>query len=504
MVKLMGDSLTGTAANFFSMNQPSIYVKGLILVVIPLVSQVLFLGTLVKIRLDQADAQKWAFHATRVLAEADALSALFAETHSALRGYLITEDPDLSQQYENYRARAGDQRRVLGELVADNPDQVERARVIAARAATLYAWFDALHKLIAAGKRDEAVHESKTSRGQELIDDVRGAIKDFLNAEERVSSERQERLERQAAVQDAVLFGGGALAVLSTVLLSYVFARGIAVRVKTLGENVRRVAAGKELLAPVGGNDELGQLDRVFRDMAQALAHKNQENEMFVYSVSHDLRSPLVNLQGFSQELAASCHDLRALVTEAELPDATRRRAQCLLDRNMKDAVRFIQTAVTRLSAIIDALLRLSRVGRVEYRWQMVDVQAAVQRSVEALRATLAQRRAEVVIGELPPVWGDATAVEQVFANVIGNAANYLDSQRPGRIEIGVLDGAAPGQSPECWTFFVRDNGLGIPEAHQPKVFIAFQRLHPEAAQGEGIGLALVRRVLERHGGRIW
>ncbi len=170
----------------------------------------------------------------------------------------------------------------------------------------------------------------------------------------------------------------------------------------------------------------------------------------------------------------------------------------------MSDAVRFIQTAVTRLSGIIDALLRLSRVGRVEYRWQMVDVQAAVRRCVEALRATLAQRCAEVVIGELPPIWGDPTAVEQVFANVIGNAVNYLDPQRPGRIEIGVLDGGEPGRSPECRTFFVRDNGLGIPEAHQPKVFIAFQRLHPEAAKGEGIGLALVRRVLERHGGHIW
>ncbi len=304
------------------MNQPSIYVKGLILVVIPLVSQVLFLGTLVKIRLDQAETQKWAMHATHVLAETDALSALFAETYSALRGYLITEDPDLSRQYESFRSRAAEQRRALADLVADNPDQIERARVIADRAATLYTWFDTLHGLIVAGKHDEAVHEAKTSRGQELSDDVRAAIKDFLDAEERLSSERQERLRHQAMVQDAVLFGGGALAVLSTVLLGYVFARSVAVRVKTLAENVRRVAAGKELLAPVGGNDELGQLDQVFRDMAQALEHKNQENEMFVYSVSHDLRSPLVNLQGFSQELAASCHDLRALVTEAELPDA--------------------------------------------------------------------------------------------------------------------------------------------------------------------------------------
>ena len=99
-------------------------------------------------------------------------------------------------------------------------------------------------------------------------------------------------------------------------------------------------------------------------------------------------------------------------------------------------------------------------------------------------------------------VWGDPTALEQVFANLIGNAVNYLDPPREGRIEIGTTP-APPGVH-SLRIFYVRDNGLGIPAVALPRLFNAFQRLHGNVAAGEGIGLALVRRVVERHGGRVW
>ena len=114
---------------------------------------------------------------------------------------------------------------------------------------------------------------------------------------------------------------------------------------------------------------------------------------------------------------------------------------------------------------------------------------------------SIEQRGATVQAQVLLPVHGDATAVEQIFGNLIGNAVNYLDATRPGFIEIGMLNGGRPDES-GLRTFYVRDNGLGIPEAHINKVFVAFQRLHGDVAKGEGIGLALVRRIIERHGGR--
>jgi PAS domain S-box-containing protein len=258
-------------------------------------------------------------------------------------------------------------------------------------------------------------------------------------------------------------------------------------------------------------NDELEQRVRErTAELAKAnreLTLKNQENETFVYSVSHDLRSPLVNLQGFSKELGLVGQDLRALLSDSALPPTVRERGLALLDGDMAEAIRFIQTAVRRLSGIIDALLRLSPAGRVVYQWRPVDVAGILARVVEAMRGTIADRKAEVVVHELPPAWGDPTAVEQVFANLIGNALNYLDCQRPGCIEVGSLDAQAsgdPGPRAAMRTYYVKDNGLGVPAPYRAKIFQAFQRVHPEAAPGEGIGLAIVQRLVERHGGQVW
>jgi PAS domain S-box-containing protein len=238
------------------------------------------------------------------------------------------------------------------------------------------------------------------------------------------------------------------------------------------------------------------------------LAEKNQENEMFVYSVSHDLRSPLVNLQGFSTELGLVREELRQLLAQHDLPDSLRSRALSSLD-GMSESTQFIQTAVTRLSGIIDALLRLSRAGRVEYQWQKVELNPVITRIIDAMKVTIAERGVTLTVEELPAVWGDATAMERVFANLIGNALNYLDPGRPGLIEIGAEPGGpkpgGPGEGSEhSRTVFVKDNGLGIPEAHQNKIFQAFQRCHAEAAAGEGMGLTIVQRIVERHRGKVW
>jgi PAS domain S-box-containing protein len=229
------------------------------------------------------------------------------------------------------------------------------------------------------------------------------------------------------------------------------------------------------------------------------LAQKNEENETFVYSVSHDLRSPLVNLEGFSEELAVSLRDLDRLLADDRIPSDVRARVADVAGGGMAESVGFIRTAVTRLSRIIDALLRLSRAGRVEYQPQAVDVAGVVRRVVDALHGTATERKAEVAVGDLPPAWGDPTAVEQVFANLVGNALNYLDPARPGRVEVGAAADAGDGRR----TYLVRDNGVGIPAAHLPKLFQAFQRLHPDKAPGEGMGLAIVRRILERLGGAV-
>ena len=235
------------------------------------------------------------------------------------------------------------------------------------------------------------------------------------------------------------------------------------------------------------------------------LEQKNQENEMFVYSASHDLRSPLVNLQAFSQELSLVLESIRQLIAGSDWPAERTEQGLTLIDVDMQRGIRFIQTAVTRLDAIIDALLRLSRAGRVEYRPQWIDTNQMVGRILESMSSTIFDRGVMLEVADLPECWGDPTAVEQVFANLIGNAVNYLDAARPGTIAIGSsqVDSNVDG-APSVTIYFVKDNGLGIDPAYHGKVFHALKRLHPKVAAGEGIGLAIAKRIVDRHGGEIW
>jgi len=152
--------------------------------------------------------------------------------------------------------------------------------------------------------------------------------------------------------------------------------------------------------------------------------------------------------------------------------------------------------------------LRISRAGRVEFRWQRVNMGRVVERVLAAARAL--PDHARIDVGNLPPAWGDPSALEQIFGSLIDNAVRHLDPARPGRIEIGALDGegtdasGAQGVDAHARTYYVRDNGVGIPAAYLPKLFHAFQRLHGGDSGAQGVGLALARRIAERHGGRMW
>lgn len=230
----------------------------------------------------------------------------------------------------------------------------------------------------------------------------------------------------------------------------------------------------------------------------QELGKKNEEVEAFVYIVSHDLRAPLVNLQGFANELSQSCRELDEQLGRVELAPAVAQPIRRILDDDVPGALRYISAATSKFQRLIEALLALSRYGRQAYRSDDLDVRALVQGTLDTLRQSIDRAKAEVRLKELPHAQGDATAVGQVFANLLVNALAYLDPARAGAIEIG---GEKRGDMVEYW---VKDNGTGIPASAQPRLFQVFQRFHPQRAQGEGMGLAIVKRVVERHGGRVW
>jgi PAS domain S-box-containing protein len=234
------------------------------------------------------------------------------------------------------------------------------------------------------------------------------------------------------------------------------------------------------------------------RHAQEALQRRNEEVEAFVYTVSHDLRTPLVNLQGFSRELQLASDDLRSVLREAQLDEATRTRVDAILDEDIAGALRFIRASTSKFERLILALLGLSRSGRREFHEESLDVAAVVTTTLDELHNSVEGARAVVTVGPLPRAWGDATAVGQVFANLITNALQYLDPARPGRIEIG---GASLARQSHYW---VRDNGLGIAESAKPRLFQVFQRFRPDRAPGEGMGLAIIKRIVDRHGGKVW
>jgi light-regulated signal transduction histidine kinase (bacteriophytochrome) len=171
---------------------------------------------------------------------------------------------------------------------------------------------------------------------------------------------------------------------------------------------------------------------------------------------------------------------------------------QGILDQDIPGAIKFITASTTKFERLINALLALSRFGRQELQIEELDVKAIVGTTLDSMRQTVEKTKAVVEVGPLPNASGDSTAVGQVFSNLIGNALSYLKKDAPGKIEIG-------GEAQEGLNhYWVRDNGVGIPMVAQEKLFQVFQRFHPSLAPGEGMGLAIVKRVVERHGGRVW
>lgn len=511
--------------------------KGLILIAVPLLFQFVFIALLVKMRRDGTAAVDITIHTKDVIAQAQTCRVVLLTAHGAIQGYILTRDPSFAEALDESIARAPGEIKTLRGLVTDREDQSSAAERIDQEATEFLAYMREGRKLVDEGKMDAALAASRRRVSQTLLDALKANFDKFVAFEQGLDEIRQERMQNSRARLDALLMVGIGVSVFCTSILAIIFSRNISGRIANLTENTHRLAEGKELTPPIAGSDEIARLDRLFHEMARTLEQaarrekkhsrllesraeeldavnaqlreKAQENEMFVYSVSHDLRSPLVNLQGFSRELGMIGKDLARLIDAEEVPTETRRRARALIETDMAESIGFIQNAVSRLSGIIDGLLRLSRAGYVEYRRQEIEVGLVVARVVSALRGTIDERKATVRVGELPPAWGDPTAIEQVFANLIGNAVNYLDKDRPGRIEVFAVPASetvapAEGIPRGSVVYAIRDNGLGISDSYKVKVFAVFQRLHGDVAKGEGVGLALVRRVIERHGGRVW
>jgi PAS domain S-box-containing protein len=224
------------------------------------------------------------------------------------------------------------------------------------------------------------------------------------------------------------------------------------------------------------------ELERRVRERTAELEASTRELDAFAYSVSHDLRAPLRALSGFSQAL---------------LEDHSGE-----IDAVGQDYLRRIRGATDRMGTLIDDLLELSRATRAELYRQPVDLGSLAGKAVGELHQIDPGRRIEVIIDEGLACMGDPDLLMLVMQNLLSNAFKFTSKRPAPRIEVGSVGAAEGAQAP---VFYVRDNGAGFDMAHADKLFDPFQRLHTRADfSGSGVGLAIVARVIARHGGHIW
>jgi light-regulated signal transduction histidine kinase (bacteriophytochrome) len=219
-------------------------------------------------------------------------------------------------------------------------------------------------------------------------------------------------------------------------------------------------------------NEQLNQLNA-------ELERSNQELEQFAYVVSHDLQSPLQSIIGFVDLLAYKYKNK--------------------LDEKANRYIYFIEDGAKRMQQLIQGLLAYSRVGRKGGEFEPVDCKAIVEGVKHNLSASIAASQAEVICHPLPEAIADPLQLSQVFQNLIGNAIKFCRPEEPPKVEISAE------RKDNQWLFKVSDNGIGIEAEYFQRIFEIFQRLHTaEEYPGTGIGMAICKKIVERHGGQIW
>ena len=289
-----------------------------------------------------------------------------------------------------------------------------------------------------------------------------------------------------------------------------IFEREVAGNVDTTAEGIRYWVCS---YSPVRGGEgqiigvvsivqeitERRQAEEARLQFSRELDEKNRELESIVYVASHDLRSPLVNIQGFGQELVRSCEEIQELLQSQSShiqPEALAKLTK-ILDTDLPEALHFIQVSATKMDVLLAGLLKLSRLGRQPLSVQNVDMNEMMAAVLASMEFQIQRAGAEVTVEALPPCSGDENQLNQLFTNILDNSLKYSHPSRPCTIRIS-------GREAEKGLIYcIEDNGIGIPAGHLEKVFELFYRLQPRDTVGEGLGLTIAQRIATRHKGNI-
>lgn len=430
------------------------------------------------------------------------------DEETGVRGFALTGRSQFLEPFENGQAESAD-------AVADLRSRLETADreelVTSLRAAeqAVAAWRDeyALPAIAAVEGGDLDAAREGADEGKSAFDATRAAIGVLQRDIRAARVEARDELDEATRVTRASLVVVGLLLLISTLVLWLILRRAVGQPLGRLASSSRRIAEGEYALelAPDGSRDvrdvtaDIERMrDQIVRELAaledarerleaQAadLQRSNEELEQFAYVASHDLQEPLRKVASFCQMLE--------------------RRYAGELDERADQYIAFAVDGAKRMQILINDLLAFSRVGRVgAQEFEEFDLRDALDEALANLEGPLDDAGGRVEIrGELPRVRGDAALLAGVFQNLVGNAIKFRSDARPHVTVTTTPDPDANGRG--GWQITVADNGIGIDAEYADRIFVIFQRLHAkDAYPGTGIGLAMTRKIIEYHGGRIW
>src|SRR5665213_321731 len=378
-----------------------------------------------------------------------ALQVLIREAESGTRGYVVTNHPHYLRDFQTADTAITPALDNLKETTADNPIQ---QRALAILAPLVGQRLDALRGGIHAHDEmgaNAAIALLSQGHGRVSMEQINEVISGMTAEEHRLLAVRTAQASRANLLLLSVNLAGIAMMIALGVIST--------LTVQSMGAEALRDS-------------------QVRGDALQAAVN---ELEAFSYSVSHDLRAPLRAIDAFSRILLKD----HAATFSAEA----------------REYMQSVSDNAGQMGHLVDDLLAFSRLGRKQLDKRKISTAALVEKVVKEVRKQDSERPVNLSIGPLPELWGDPALLKQVFFNLIDNAFKYTRARAETVIEIGSYDEGSEH------VFFVRDNGAGFDMQYADKLFGVFQRLHrAEDFEGTGVGLAIVQRIIHRHGGRVW
>jgi len=422
-----------------------------------------------------SDDTGWVTHSLGVENELSLLQLAVRRAESGQRGYLLTLDPDYLKIYEDSVDTIPTRMANLKAMVDDNSEQTARVEQLAKVVAAKHDELLKIADLQRQGRTSDAVAVMRDPAGQAAMGaftDVGMAVR---TAERALLADRTARSAATARwLLATTLLGAVAIMVLAGISI-------LLIRRSNLS-----LAQAQQALAASNSH-----LEEKVAERTTDLQDANDELQRFAYIVSHDLRSPLVNIMGFTGELDAIRRDL----IEQDRRDANEQRSQIYED--FDEALGFIKASISKMDRLINAILNLSRAGRRDFNPQQLDLNQMLKTIQDAVMHQAQEADALIEIGPMPTIESDRLAIEQIFSNLVDNAVKYLKPGRPGRINVTATERGG------FVIIRVEDNGRGIDATDRERVFELFRRAGAQDRPGEGIGLAHVRALVRRIGGKI-